>query len=294
VDRGLAAFVMIGMSANRCAQDHGLRRPASGGRLISTRSAEEEVEDEIRDLKDAKRAREATEMLIVTLAILIGLLALAVPVAAGLGILGLSLSGIYSSCRCRWRWARLPGAPRTFLLVAIPFFVLLASPAALGHGERMYTLSSFGCRGCPAVHAFEHRGLCDGLPHLGSSVATAATSVPSPWAKSKAWHSERLFLGQSRQGHARHPDSTSINMIVYGVLTERRFPSSTCRLHPGRRLASLFSLTVLLICIIRRAWEARRRRRVGLRHRGASRLAAAADHFPRRDRIDLRGLGDRH
>lgn len=35
-------------------------------------------------------------MLIVTLLILIGLLALAIPVAAGLGILGLSLSGIYS------------------------------------------------------------------------------------------------------------------------------------------------------------------------------------------------------
>jgi len=35
-------------------------------------------------------------MLAVTLLILIGLLALAVPVAAGLGVLGLSLSGLYS------------------------------------------------------------------------------------------------------------------------------------------------------------------------------------------------------
>ena len=35
-------------------------------------------------------------MIWVTLAILIGLLALAVPVAAGLGILGLALSEIYS------------------------------------------------------------------------------------------------------------------------------------------------------------------------------------------------------
>ena len=48
-------------------------------------------------------------MLVVALLILIGLLALAVPVAAGLEILGLSLSGIYSKLPLRSPWARSPG-----------------------------------------------------------------------------------------------------------------------------------------------------------------------------------------
>src|SRR5437764_9601259 len=55
---GLASFVVVGVillvSARRLARSGDLRGMA---RLISTRSAEEEVEDEIRDLKD-REARE--------------------------------------------------------------------------------------------------------------------------------------------------------------------------------------------------------------------------------------------
>ena len=65
-------------------------------------------------------------MLIVTLAILIGLLALAVPVAAGLGVLGLSLSAIYSKLPLSLAMGEIAwGTSNNFLLVAIPFFVLL-------------------------------------------------------------------------------------------------------------------------------------------------------------------------
>src|SRR5436305_15054659 len=65
-------------------------------------------------------------MLGVTLALLIGLLALAIPVAAGLGYLGLILSAIYSKLPLSLAMGEIAwGTSNNFLLVAIPFFVLL-------------------------------------------------------------------------------------------------------------------------------------------------------------------------
>src|SRR3954466_7176248 len=65
-------------------------------------------------------------MLGVTLALLIGLLALAIPVAAGLGILGLSLSAIYSKLPLSLAMGEIAwGTSNNFLLVAITIFVLL-------------------------------------------------------------------------------------------------------------------------------------------------------------------------
>ena len=79
-------------------------------------------------------------MIAVTLAILIGLLALAVPVAAALGVLGLALSEIYSRLPLSLAMGEMAWATsNNFLLVAVPFFAkvgrarasLLASSAAI-------------------------------------------------------------------------------------------------------------------------------------------------------------------
>src|SRR5918994_1521175 len=74
------------------------------------------------------------------LAILIVLLALAVPVAAGLGILGLALSELYSTLPLTLAIGELAWATsNNFLLVAIPFFVLLGEILLRsGMAERMY------------------------------------------------------------------------------------------------------------------------------------------------------------
>ena len=132
----------------------------------------------------------------------------------------------------------------------------------------------------------------------GSSVATAATIGTVALGEiEKRGYSERLFLGTIAAGGTLGIlIPPSINMIVYGVLTETSIPKLyLAGFIPGLMLASLFSLTVLLICLIRPA--ARRQadvRRPGReRIRGAARPAAAADHLPRRDRLDLCGLGDR-
>ena len=63
------------------------------------------------------------------------LLALAVPVAAALGFLGIALSEIYSRLPLTLAMGEVAWATsNNFLLVAIPFFVLLGrDPAALGH-----------------------------------------------------------------------------------------------------------------------------------------------------------------
>ena len=79
-------------------------------------------------------------MLLVTLGILLGLLALAVPVAAALGILGLSLSALYSKLPLTLAIGEIAwGTSNNFLLVAIPFFVLLGEILLRsGMAERMY------------------------------------------------------------------------------------------------------------------------------------------------------------
>ena len=130
----------------------------------------------------------------------------------------------------------------------------------------------------------------------GSSVATAATIGTVALGEiEKRGYSERLFLGTIAAGGTLGIlIPPSINMIVYGVLTETSIPKLyLAGFIPGLVLASLFSLTVLIICIDPAA--AGRQADVGhlgAAHRGAARSAAAADHLPRRDRLDLCRLGD--
>ena len=79
-------------------------------------------------------------MLWAALAILIVLLALAVPVAAGLGFLGLALSALYSKLPLSVALGEMSWATsNNFLLVAIPLFVLLGEVLLRsGMAERMY------------------------------------------------------------------------------------------------------------------------------------------------------------
>jgi tripartite ATP-independent transporter DctM subunit len=90
----------------------------------------------------------------------------------------------------------------------------------------------------------------------GSSVATAATiGTVALGEVEKRGYSERLFLGTIAAGGTLGIlIPPSINMIVYGVLTETSIPKLyLAGFIPGIILASLFSLTVLIICVIRPA-----------------------------------------
>lgn len=195
-------------------------------------------------------------MLIVTLAILIGLLALAVPVAAGLGILGLSLSGIYSKLPLSLAMGEIAwGTSNNFLLVAIPFFVLLGEILLRsGMAERMYNALVLWVPWLPGGLMHSNIAACAMFAATsGSSVATAATiGTVALGEVEKRGYSERLFLGTIAAGGTLGIlIPPSINMIVYGVLTDTSIPKLyLAGFIPGIVLAGLFSLTVLVICLI--------------------------------------------
>ena len=196
-------------------------------------------------------------MLIVTLVILIGLLALAIPVAAGLGILGLLLSGIYSKLPLSLAMGEVAwGTSNNFLLVAIPFFVLLGEILLRsGMAERMYNALVLWVPWLPGGLMHSNIAACAMFAATsGSSVATAATiGTVALGEVEKRGYSERLFLGTIAAGGTLGIlIPPSINMIVYGVLTETSIPKLyLAGFIPGIVLAGLFSLTVVIICLIR-------------------------------------------
>jgi C4-dicarboxylate transporter DctM subunit len=196
-------------------------------------------------------------MLAITLALLVGLLALAIPVAAGLGILGLLLSGLYSKLPLTLAMGEVGwGTSNNFLLVAIPFFVLLGEILLRsGTAERMYNALVLWVPWLPGGLMHSNIAACAMFAATsGSSVATAATiGTVALGEVEKRGYSERLFLGTIAAGGTLGIlIPPSINMIVYGVLTETSIPKLyLAGFIPGIVLASLFSLTVLIFCIVR-------------------------------------------
>jgi C4-dicarboxylate transporter DctM subunit len=191
----------------------------------------------------------------VTMVLLVGLLALAVPVAAGLGILGLALSGLYSSLPLSLAMGEIAwGTSNNFLLVAIPFFVLLGEILLRsGMAERMYNALVLWMPWLPGGLMHSNIAACAMFAATsGSSVATAATIGTVALGEiEKHGYSERLFLGTIAAGGTLGIlIPPSINMIVYGVLTETSIPKLyLAGFIPGVVLASLFSLTVLIFCL---------------------------------------------
>src|SRR5204863_296499 len=157
------------------------------------------------------------------LGILIVLLALAVPVAAGLGFLGIALSEIYSRLPLTLALGEVAWATsNNFLLVAIPFFVLLGEILLRsGMAERMYNALVLWVPWLPGGLMHSNIAACAMFAATsGSSVATAATiGTVALGEVEKRGYSERLFLGTIAAGGTLGIlIPPSINMIVYGVL----------------------------------------------------------------------------
>jgi len=220
-------------------------------------------------------------MIAVTLAILIGLLALAIPVAAALGILGLALSDIYSRLPLSLAMGEMAWATsNNFLLVAIPFFVLLGEILLRsGMAERMYNALVLWMPWLPGGLMHSNIAACAMFAATsGSSVATAATIGTVAMGEiKKHGYSERLFLGTIAAGGTLGIlIPPSINMIVYGVLTETSIPKLyLAGILPGLVLAGLFSLTVLGFCLWRPHWGGTR-----MTASWAARRAALPDLVP--------------
>jgi tripartite ATP-independent transporter DctM subunit len=199
-------------------------------------------------------------MLGIALLILIVLLALAVPVAAVLGFMGLGLSAIYSKLPLSLAMGEISWATsNNFLLVAIPFFVLLGEILLRsGMAERMYNALVLWVPWLPGGLMHTNIVACAMFAATsGSSVATAATIGTVALGEiKKRGYSEQLFLGTIAAGGTLGIlIPPSINMIVYGVLTETSIPKLyLAGFLPGFVLASLFCLVVLICCIVRPDW----------------------------------------
>lgn len=201
-------------------------------------------------------------MLLNTFFLLMALLALALPVAATMGVLGLALDRMYSSLPLykasgQMFWS----TSNDFIMVAIPMFVLLGEIVLRsGIAERMYNALQKWLGWLPGGLMHVNIAAAAGFAATsGSSVATAATigTVAIPQGERNGY-SQPLFLGTLAAGGTLGIlIPPSINMIVYCMLTD----TSVSALYlagfiPGFMLAALFSLTVIVVCLARPRWGA--------------------------------------
>jgi tripartite ATP-independent transporter DctM subunit len=188
------------------------------------------------------------------------LLALSVPVAAAMGLIGLYLADTYAFMPV-WRgigqmaW----NAGNDGVLVAVPFFILLGELLLRsGMAGRMYGAMAKWLSWLPGGLMHANIGTCTLFAATcGSSIATAATVGTTAIGEIKRHgYNERLFLGTiASSGTLGILIPPSINLIIYGALTNTSIPKLyLAGFIPGFMLAALFSLTVLIACWFRPAW----------------------------------------
>ena len=195
-------------------------------------------------------------MLGVTALILIGLVALSVPVAAALGILGLVLDNLYSFMPLGLAMGEILWQTSTeYILIAIPLFVLLGEILLRsGIATRVYAAIAEWLSWLPGGLMHANIGACAMFAATsGSSVATAATigTVAEPEIR-RHGYGERLFLGSIAAGGTLGIlIPPSINLIIYGLLTNTSVPQLyLAGFIPGLLLALLFMTLIVVACII--------------------------------------------
>ncbi len=195
---------------------------------------------------------------------LLVLMALAIPVAASLGVLGMILAQLFaflpvSRAAGEIAWS----SSNEFLLVALPMFILLGELLLRsGLAERMYSALANWLSWLPGGLMHSNIAACALFAATsGSSVATAATvgTVALPQAR-RYGYSERLFLGTLAAGGTLGIlIPPSINIIIYAVLTNTSVPKLyLAGIVPGVLLALSFMLIVALACAWRPAWGGQR------------------------------------
>jgi tripartite ATP-independent transporter DctM subunit len=195
---------------------------------------------------------------------LLVLMALAIPVAATLGLLGLVLEGAYSQLPLIRAMGEVSwSASNEFLLVSVPLFILLGEILLrAGFAERMYGSLIHWVSWLPGGLMHSNVATCGIFAATsGSSVATAATvgTVALPQAR-RFGYNERVFLGTLAAGGTLGIlIPPSINMIIYAVLTNTSVPKLyLAGIVPGILLMLLFMLVVVALCVARPEWGGQR------------------------------------
>ncbi len=224
--------------------------------LLGARSVEEEMEFE----RESLGLSAGRQMTLVAILILLVILVLAIPVAAGLGWLGLVLNQLYSPISLIVTTGEVTWSTTTsFILVAVPFYVLMGEiMLRTGMAERMYAAIAQWVSWLPGGLMHSNVVACAvwGAPS-GSSVATAVTVGTVAMGEIKKHkYNEPLFLGTIAAGGTLGIlIPPSINMVVYGAMTDTSIPKLyLAGFIPGFVLSILFMLTVLFACLWRPAW----------------------------------------
>lgn len=199
-------------------------------------------------------------MIAVSLVLLLVLLGLSIPVGAALGVLGLILDPLYSMLPLTRAIGEVAWSSSIdFLLVAIPLFILLGEILLRsGIADRMYGAMSLWLSWLPGGLMHANIGASALFAATsGSSVATAATvgTVALPQIEKKGYN-EPLFLGSIAAGGTLGIlIPPSINLIIYGVLTNTSVPRLyLAGILPGLVLATLFMVAIGLACTVRPRW----------------------------------------
>ncbi len=199
-------------------------------------------------------------MIAVSLVLLLVLLGLSIPVGAALGVLGLILDPLYSMLPLTRAIGEVAWSSSIdFLLVAIPLFILLGEILLRsGIADRMYGAMSLWLSWLPGGLMHANIGASALFAATsGSSVATAATvgTVALPQIEKKGYN-EPLFLGSIAAGGTLGIlIPPSINLIIYGVLTNTSVPKLyLAGILPGIALAVLFMSAIGIACTVRPRW----------------------------------------
>ena len=196
----------------------------------------------------------------VSLLVLLFLLGSSIAVAAGMGLAGLILNGIYSPMPMNRIVGELTWSTTSnFILTAIPFYIMFGEILLRsGTAERMYAALVQWLSWLPGGLMHSNIGSCALFGSVsGSSVATAATiGVVAMGEIDKHKYNEPLFLGTLAAGGTLGIlIPPSINMIIYGVMTDTSVPKLyLAGFLPGFILTVLFSLTVLVACLWKPQW----------------------------------------
>ncbi|NYT84871.1 TRAP transporter large permease [Pollutimonas harenae] len=199
-------------------------------------------------------------MITTSLVLLLVLIGISIPVGAALGVLGLILDPLYSMLPLTRAIGEVSwSTSNEFLLVAIPLFIMLGEILLRsGLAEKMYNAMSMWLSWLPGGLMHANIGASALFSATsGSSVATAATvgTVALPQIKKKGYH-EPLFLGSLAAGGTLGIlIPPSINLIIYGVLTNTSVPRLyLAGIIPGLAMATLFILVIVAACLVKPEW----------------------------------------
>ncbi|OSQ46631.1 TRAP transporter large permease [Thalassospira alkalitolerans] len=196
-------------------------------------------------------------MIFTVTASLLGLLALSIPVGIVLFLLGIGVDQLFSPFPLlRGLGQVIWSASNSSTLIAIPFFVLLGEILVRGGiAERTYEALDKWFSWLPGGLIHANIGTATMFSATsGSSVATAATvaTVAMPQAE-KLGYDPKLFSGAIAAGGTLGiMIPPSINLIVYGFLTETSIPRLfLAGLIPGLLMALAFMAVTVILCKIK-------------------------------------------